>query len=263
MPLPTPLRPIPLWAGPWTEEALKKRYDDNPRSFDRGYRLRAWSDKESSFPSFEQCRTPGLVLGDIVRRTQWPAFTGVDLSGKKRPGNAIVTVRVDPVSRHRYPVDVRYLARAGPEVCESLNIVNEIFRPTVIMVEDNGYQESLLDWVGSEKAKYPFWVKIEATTTTGGKKSDADKGLPSLEVEFKNKAWVVPYSEYEAAGLDSPTPACHWVRWDNEFRFHPLAATTDGVMATWFARQGIEIYGGFGAGSTALTEQSIGGINSR
>jgi hypothetical protein len=246
MGLPVKLKPIPLWRGHWGEQALRKRCSENERAFNRGFRLQAFSDDEATFPSFKGCRVPGIVLGDIIRNNRWPAFTGVDLSGKKRPGNCIFTAKVDPTTRRRYPVDVRFGKWRGSEVCEHLNEIDQQFKPIVIMVEDNAYQESLIDWVSDLKSRFPFWVKVEATTTTGGKKGDAEKGLPGLEVEFKNKAWVVPYSEYEEATRDDPAPAGHWARWDYEFAQHPIAATTDGVMATWFARQGIEIFGGFG-----------------
>lgn len=243
------LRSIPLWelcAGEpkWGKAELMKRRSDGPRAFDRGFRMQAFSDDEATFPSFKDCEVPGVSIGDLTR-SGWPKFTGVDLSGKKRPGNAIVTVAVDPSSRRRFPVDVRFGKWSSSELAQQLNDVDQTFNPVVVMVENNGYQQALIDWVEAEKDKYRFWMKLEPTTTTEGNKADAAIGLPGLEIEFKNRAWVFPLSEYEGAGLQDEDPRRrHWARLAAEFRFHPIASTSDGVMATWFARQGIAIYGG-------------------
>jgi len=241
--IPIRLKSIPLWVEHWSEESLRKRYSQEPRAFERGFRLKAFSDDEATFPSFSQCEVPGITLGEI-QRSNWPKFTGVDLSSKKRPGNTIATVAVDPKTRRRYPIDIRYGAWRSSETAEQIRIVDELFSPMVIMVEDNAYQEALLDWISDDKSRFPYWVKIEATTTTGGRKSDLEKGLPGLEVEFSKKGWAFPLSEYENVTPDEAPPAGHWARLAQELRHHPIAATSDGVMALWFARQGIELYGG-------------------
>jgi hypothetical protein len=265
MSIPIKLAPLPLWTDRWDEAALRERHRRNPRQFARGFFMQAMVDGENTFPSFEKCRQPGLVLGDLIRNS-WPCFTGVDLSSTKRPGNAIVTVKLDPIQKRRFPVDIRFGRWRSNELCEAIQQVNNQFHPAVIMVENNGYQESLIDWVGDQKNRFDFWMKVEPTTTTSGTKAHADIGLPGLEVEFAHGAWSIPYSEYEhltggegigatnededeedgAPGtLHSDWRARQWARWDYEFRHHPMAATNDGVMATWFARQGIELYSGY------------------
>lgn len=245
------LRPIPLWDKTpdgkprWNKENLIKRYKGGPRSFERGFRQKAFTDEESTFPSFKQCEIPGVGIGEIARNPHWPKVTGVDLSSKKRPGNAIVTVAVDPRTRRRFPVDVRYGAWRSSETAQMIQTVDDLYHPTVIMVEDNSYQEALIDWVADSKAKFTFWAKVEPTTTTGEKKADPEKGLPALEVEFFNGGWVFPLSEYENATIeDEDVKRKAWARLAYEFQFHPIASTSDGVMATWFARQGIEIFTG-------------------
>lgn len=251
MPEVIPLRPIPLWAEEWNAERLRARAAESPRAFERGFRMRAHSDAESTFPSFQKCERPGLVLGDLIRNS-WPAFVGVDLAGRKRPGNAIVTVKVDPVSRRRYPVDVRYGAWRSSETARQIEDVNRQFRPIVIMVENNGYQQALIDWVADQKSQFSYWSKVEATTTTDGKKGDAYLGLPGLEVEFHNESWCFPLSEYEGAtGDDADARRAAWARLAYEIKYHPIASTSDGLMALWMARQGIESFSGL-----ALSSQS-------
>lgn len=260
MAVPVRLRAIPLWAEKWDEGALRKRYEQEERSFERGFRLRAYSDAEVTFPGFADCRVHGVGIGEI-QRSSWPKFTGVDLSSKKRPGNAIVTVAVDPSTRRRFPIDVRYGAWKSNETCEQIADVNRTYHPTVIMVEDNAYQASLIEWAQATKGANDFWMKLEPTTTTDGNKMNSEMGLPVLQVEFKNKAWTIPFSEYERASPDDKGRAGQWARWDYEFRNHPIATTSDGVMATWFARQGIEIY--YGGGVPTLNVGSLGNLSVR
>ena len=226
----------------WDEKALRKRHHGGERSFDRGFRLRAFSDDEATFPSFPLCLVPGVGIGDI-QRSAWPKFTGVDLSSSKRPGNAIVTVAVDPVNRRRYLIDARVGAWRSNETCEQIGIVNSLYKPTVIMVEDNGYQEALIEWAVAKKSENPWWMKVEGCTTTGPSKKSLEVGLPVLQVEFERKGWVFPLSEWEGATVEDPAPRGHWARLEQEFKFHPIAATSDFVMSTWFARQGIELFG--------------------
>lgn len=238
---PRRLRPISLFLPKWDEEALRKKYNQEPRAFERGFRLRAFSDEETSFPDYVHCRVHGVSLGEL-QRSPWPCFTGVDLSSKKRPGNAIVTVKVDPVSRRRYPIDVRAGKWKVNETCDQITEVNSLYNPVVVMVEDNGFQASLIEHAETNKARYPWWLKIEPTTTTSETKFSQEKGLPVLQMEFAHRAWVIPYDEFENARPDEPGSPGHWARFDYEFRNHPLAASTDMVMATLFCRQGIELH---------------------
>jgi hypothetical protein len=254
---PYPLTPITLWKEKWPREALIDRHNFDPRSFERGFRQNVLSEGDATFPAFEKCRQP-IVLGEILRNN-WPTVVGVDLSGKKRPGNAIVAVKVEPITRRRYPVAVQFGAWKGSELCERLQALDDLLHPIVFMVEDNGYQESLIDWVSDQKQRFRFWMKVEPTTTTGGKKASAELGLPALQVEFHHDAWVVPYLEYEGATPDEDGQRGWWARWDREFALHPVAANTDGVMATWFARQGIENF----IGEFREDIDSIGDLNAR
>jgi hypothetical protein len=69
--------------------------------------------------------------------------------------------------------------------------------------------------------------------TTGKQKADPIFGLPSMEVEFFNGAWVVPMR-----GVD-PQDAEHGFNiWRRELDEHPIGAAADTVMASWFAREG-------------------------
>lgn len=267
------LASIRLWTereDPWDESALRVRRDANQRAFAWGFQLKVAQREEVSFPSFSRCEVP--TLASSANQAGWPAVVGVDLSSKSRPGNAIVVVRVEPRSQRRYVVDVRYGRWSAPRLADQLSEVDALYNPVVIKVEDNAYQEALIDMISDRKDRYRYWMRVEATTTTGGKKGSAELGLPSLELEFSHGAWVFPKLEYEGAD-GSPTGeedeqsldarvirARAFARLAAEFSDHPFASTSDGVMATWFARQGIVEYGvGRGGGD----DLALSGLSSR
>lgn len=241
MSTPVKLRPAPLWRPRFTPEFFEEM-ERSPRaavqtSYNRGYRLRAVNDSDLLFPNFEHCRQRGLVLGELIRNV-WPIFTGVDLSGKKRKGNAIVSVAVDPYSKVRYVVDVRAGAWKASETAEQIGIVYDLLRPKIIMVEDNGYQDALINII--QMAKMSFWPIVEPTTTTGYTKHSTEIGLSTMDVQFKNRAWVIPWSEYEGATPDDPGVRGMWATFDSQFRHYPFSSQSDYIMATWFAHQAIE-----------------------
>jgi len=251
--IPDRLKSIPLWKEMWPREALLKKEREEPRTFQRGWRLIALSDEERTFPGWEGCRCHGVSLGE-VQRSGWMKFTGVDLASKGRPGTSIVTIAVEPISGRRYPVDLRYGAWRSNETAAEIAAVNRAYRPNVIVIENNAYQDSLIDWCTSNKSEQnDFWMKLEPFTT-GKNKVDPLIGLPGLQVEFHHKAWVVPFDEYET---HEPSCPCAWCLWDREFRNHPLGATSDMVMATWFARWGAETFG------TPIVTGDLGRLNAR
>lgn len=240
--IPIRLRPIPVWHQRWGTVALKKKHDEDQSAFKKGFLMIAAAEGDLTFPAFDKCCVPGVTLGDI-QRNNWPAFTGVDLASSDRKGVAIVTVKVDSQSMRRYPVDVRVGSWKANQIADQLSAVNAAYRPTVIMVESNATQDYLIQYI--QAAKYEYWHKVEATETTGGKKNSETYGLPALQVEFSNRAWVIPQDKFDTGSTadDGTIEDNPWKRWAYEFRNHPLAASTDLVMATWFARQGIEQHG--------------------
>lgn len=242
MTVPVKLRPIPLCTETgWTHDALVKKKASMPHSsFNRGWHLIAASDEDLTFPAFRSCFTPGVALGPI-QRNDWATFTGVDLAGEKRPGNAIVTLKVHPVTHRRIPIDLRAGSWKSNETVQHLADIYEAYRPTVIMVENNGYQQALVDWI--QALKLDFWPIVEPTTTTGSTKYNETIGLPGLQVEFQNRAWTIPSDEFEAHPPGHMSKGCQWCRWVYEMTTHPLAVSSDYVMATWFARQGVEQHG--------------------
>jgi len=249
-----PLQPIPTWKLKHSKEALLRLATD-PAMFNRGYRMQAINEGDLKFPSFKKCCIAlPTTLGDLHRR-RLPAYVGVDLSGNKRPGNAISVVGLEPATRRRIQLEIMFGAWSSPEMADRLADVNLRHNVQFIQVENNAYQQSLIDWVRKSKTENNYWMKIEAFTT-GANKANPDYGLPVMEVEFHNQGWIFPYQEWE--GHD-PSCVCDWCRLDREFSLYPKGASADGVMATWFARDALNKWAPMHAG----TSGGVGNLNLR
>ena len=246
---------LPVWSH-WNSMRLIKESQENPRAFARGFQMKAFTDSERMFPSFQSCYAHGVVVGDVARRG-WPVFIGVDLAGPRRPGTVLFAVALNPQDNRRYPVEIQVGSWTSPETAQRLAQMHDRHPNTrFIMVENNGYQQALVDWINhSQDVTKNFYYKVEAFTT-GANKVSPEVGLPSLEIEFKNKAWVVPVDEF--AG-HPPTCSCGWCTWTTQMRDYPFSAATDSVMACWFAREGIAKWGG----SRAVQGQGLSGLNVR
>lgn len=245
---------VPLWSK-WPREKLLAKKAEDGRSFARGYMMRAYDDSELLFPSFPGCREHSVKLGEIIR-AGWPMFAGVDLSSEKRPGTCIFTMALEPGTFRRYPVDVRLGAWSSPQTVGQLSSVLNAY-PSIqtILVENNAYQQALIDWIRTTQAGR-LWLKVEAFTTTGHNKMSPEIGLPSLEAEFSKRMWVVPHNEYEH---HNPACLCGWCTWDRQMSTYPHCPEWDTVMATWFAREALNRWMGIAGG----VGTSISGFNDR
>jgi hypothetical protein len=243
---------LPVWSH-WNRERLMAEKERNPRAYARGFEMRAFSDEERMFPSFTSCYAHGIVTGEVARRG-WPVFIGVDLAGDKRPGNVIFVLAIDPSTHRRYPLEIVTGAWTSPVLAGHLgDVVARHPNVRVIMVENNGYQQALIDWIKHGVTDYSWWFKVESFTT-GANKMKPEIGLPSLEVEFHNKAWVIPADEFEG---HPPVCRCGWCTWVRETMDYPMSAQTDTVMGAWFAREGVARWG------VEIGAAAVGDLNTR
>jgi hypothetical protein len=233
----------PVWAEGWPRAALIARHKEiGAREFDRAFRLIALTSDDMTFPSFEQVLEAGrgLRIADIVP-SHAPRYSGMDVAGSSRKGWCIFTIARLPDGR-RVPVEIRRGAWKGPEAVRQATQVNRQHRPQLFNVENNGVQSMVLDWIReAQKHEHePDWIPL-AGFHTGRQKADPNVGLPSLEVELSSGGWVIPAGEFEG---HEPECECGWCEWVREARHHPIYATTDTVMAWWFAREAAR--GGYG-----------------
>jgi hypothetical protein len=221
-----------LWAERWDKRALLDRKGKiGSRAYARGFRQETLEDEDRTFPSAVKCAVEDLDPLELVV-SDWPRFTGVDLSSARRPGNAFVTIAQRPGDFKRVVIDVRAKALTSPQVWREMEEIQRAHHPGMMMVENNGLQEAVLQWGHELNATLPVRGFM-----TGKNKADPVTGLPGLEVEFENEGWIIPRPTH---ALDC---SCDWCRLWIELTGHPLAESTDLIMALWFAREGARTAG--------------------
>ncbi len=221
---------IPLWRAHWDEAALRKRCEQiGRRAFDRGFRQQPLSDDEMLFQRahIEAAYDYTLTSRDLAPN-DWITYAGVDLAGTDRPGNVIFVLGVAPDGT-RVPLEIQAGGWTSPETARRIVEMNRRWRPQIIAVENNAYQQSLLDWMSLLDVRdvpvRPF--------TTGAAKSHLAIGLPSLAVEFERGAWRIPMGlRHHEESCDCAT--CAWIQ---EMLTYPLGRSSDRLMACWFARE--------------------------
>ncbi|MBU2118731.1 MAG: hypothetical protein KJ954_14180, partial [Alphaproteobacteria bacterium] len=118
--------------------------------------------------------------------------------------------------------------------------VHEANRPEAILIENNAYQDTLIDWIKLESGDLSMPMQ---PFTTGANKADELVGLPGLAAEFENQIWVIPTDGLEEDELEeawsAERQAPSWWAWFAEMRGYPAAALMDTVMACWFAREAV------------------------
>jgi len=100
-----------------------------------------------------------------------------------------------------------------------------LWSPSEIKVENNGLQTWLLEDI-EDSANIYSELPIVAHRT-GTNKSSLLEGLPMLSTLMRNHKIIIPYGD--AATKEKIEPFL------TELRNHPLGASTDIIMAWWFA----------------------------
>lgn len=218
---------IPLWKNYWGKNELLSRLKViGKRAFNRGFRQQALTDEDKTFPSSEIIFKEGVRASDIVQ-PNWPKVMGIDPFGQ---WVVLFTLAYNPYDFKRYPIDIiRGKFNPTQTVIEMIKQFDK-HRHQVIVCENNAAQDAIVQWAQEKGRKdmpiIPF--------TTGVQKADPAIGLPSLDVEFSNGAWIVPMGQRHA-----PDCTCGFCVWRSELYSHPLAKAADTVMASWFAREGV------------------------
>lgn len=218
---------IPLWSEVWGKEQLiSRRGVIGARAFDRGFRQKALSDEDRTFPSSDKIFNYNLRKEDIIQ----PGFVrviGCDPFGQ----NVVIFVLALTPKGVKVPVDIRMGKWSPGRTVNELIAAYRDHNPHITVVENNASQEAIVQWL-MEKGEMNIAGSI-IPFTTGKQKADPELGLPSLEVEFANGAWMVPMGGEHVVDCK-----CGFCKWKKELRDHPLSEQADTVMASWFAREG-------------------------
>lgn len=228
---------IPLWRdGGWNQDALNAEERKRPRWHDCGRRQRPFSTGELVFPHFSECFQYMAPPDEVPEG--WTVVFGVDLAGKKRRGNAIFVAMSDGVLR--IPLDVLVLKCSSTELSNHLTRLFRRWAPSRIIVEDNGYQGSLIEW--GKESKAPWTSVVQPFTTTGQKKYDPVTGVATLDVEYGNAAWKIPSKQWDGHDDSCDCSWCLWRQIMSTCTSSDLRTRTDAVdsiMAQWFCREGL------------------------
>lgn len=220
---------LPLWEDHWPRERIiERRKEVGETAFKRGFQNIAMSDEDLLFSHIDDAKAIGVTWENLIH-DHFPRFMGVDLSGDKRPGNAIFVYGLVPGTGNKVVIDVICGAWKSPETASKIYDAYEKYRPAIIKVENNAYQSSLQEWMAATP-KYKA-LPIQAHTTGVGK-SHPEYGLPGLAVELENRVWKIPMETEHP--LDCTCGICHFLR---EARAYPQGTSTDAVMAWWFANE--------------------------
>lgn len=223
-----------LWPSKWGAESLNARAREiGPRAFSRQFQLVPISDEEVTFPhaalqvGYDLGRE--IAPGSFDAPREWTRIVGVDLAssmGMKAAYTVAFVIAVEPETKRRYPIEIHRERLRFPDTVRLVKNLWEKHHPAQIRVENNGYQEALLQQLNEECPGIPV-----VGHTTGRNKADEKIGLPGLSATISNGGWVIP-SAMDNHAADCP---CSWCAWREELAGHPTARHSDTVMAMWFA----------------------------
>jgi len=220
-----------LWPGKWDLPALeKRRLEIGDREFNRGFNNWPLGEEESivNWESVKACMDPTLAMGESPFNTSL-RVAGYDLAIGKTEQASYFAAVVLGMGGDRRVVVLDMIRKRVPfrQQVDTIKRIDKLWSPTVHMVENNAYQQALVDQVRQEDD----WLNVEEFTT-GKQKSDPYIGLPSLGPPFDQRLIVLPTKGgHDGMNTSCECPMCAFLR---ELRWFP-AATTDLVMAFWFA----------------------------
>lgn len=228
-----------LWPGEWSLEKLEDRRKlIGNREFDRQFLCKALSDEDAIFSRaiLELNYAYGLTMSDALRLSEtWPKFTGVDLAIGTTVESAysvIFTLAVEPKTGRKLPLSIVRGQFSSPALARMIVEVYDQYRPVVIQVESNGYQEALVQWLRQLQRKLP--VKSYYTYT----KVDPEAGIPAMAIQLENKQWMIP-----RGGDHDSLCTCIVCIWLEELTKWPKGHFSDTVMGMWFAALAADRYG--------------------
>jgi len=219
-----------IWPEMWPTEKLERKRAEDARSFEQQYMLRPISELDTIF-NFET-----ILMGagdDAVPREDWRYYVGVDLApamGSRGSYSVIFVIGVDPRDpRHtRHVVDIIRTRGKAPEVMSQIIDVSRNYSPECIMVENNAYQQAMVDFLEAKDANIPVMGY-----RTGSQKLDLKQGVPAISPLFARGLFKYPVPP-EHFSTPCNCPICIWI---NELKLFPGGERSDTVMAMWLAER--------------------------
>ncbi len=226
----------PVWPEKFPKEKLLEIKEKiGPTAFARGYQGKPGSPKDKLFDkeAVLAAINPNRKLGSKPDPNTY-TFIGVDLAiSKKKTGKrtAIVVIQVDNQGK-RTVLDV--VAEKMTSIETAYKIINlaKRYNPVAIYVENNAYQEALIEWVDVVDTQGVITGLVQGYYT-GAQKFDPLRGLPALAGEIQKGLWEFATTDHDY----NDTCNCPFCIMITEFLTFPFGKTSDIVMATFFARE--------------------------
>lgn len=219
------------WPEVWpTEELIKKRNED-PRAFAHQYMLEPIADSDTIF------NYDTILMGsgdDVVPGPSFEYYFGVDLApALGNASNAYSVIFVIGVDSNdprgvRHVVDIIRARAKAPDFMEMIIDAYNQYKPKCIMVENNGYQQSMIDFLEARNVELPI-----VGYRTGSQKLDLQTGVPSIAPLLARGLLRYPIdSAHLSAGC-----GCNFCVWIEELKMYPSGQHSDTVMAMWLAER--------------------------
>lgn len=239
----------PLWPEEWPRERLLNVYEERGEdTFNRAFRHRPVDEKEKAFTNKI---TPSLIkidndsdeeeinsLEDFRKKyisPDWPKFAGCDLaiSSKKVSSYTVIFEIAVDRENNRWPT---YIKRGKLTSPDTARLIRELYvrdRFYLMKVENNGYQEALLQWMDEleqlTSGRSALSVPVEGFVT-GNQKFNLDIGIPSIAMQMSKGKWKIPKFHH---GHICKCEICEWLR---DLQGYPTAKRSyDLLMAMWLA----------------------------
>ena len=138
------------------------------------------SDEERTFPAevLESCQDASHAPGQVAVPRDWPRCAGVDLAaslGQRSSFTVMLTAAIDPKTKRRCPLEIIRKRQHFPATIEMIQRQWEKWRPRLIYVESNAFQQAVVQ----ELSQLDRSIPVRAYST-GTEKMDPEVGIPSL-----------------------------------------------------------------------------------
>lgn len=229
---------VPIWKERWNTQRLKKRRAEvGQRAYERGYCANAYSDADKSFTYLHKAKK-FCTLADLgVSRQDYIFVAGIDLSNDKRPGKVMATIGYNPSNNHKVLCDLIRGKYDDPTFVDKVITSYYKWRHEAILVESNALQGIFLSWLADKDEALPV-----IPFHTGAKKKNPELGVPSWNIEMETDQWAIPWNERDndPDHTGEHDCECGWCVTLEEIETHPQTEEEDGVMAIYFAREGLK-----------------------
>lgn len=232
---------IPLWPTRYSKELLLSRREEVGNSrFAREYLCVAIDNESSLFPDtiIEPCFDPQFEMPTYFSpedHRELQVYTGIDLAMSATVGadyTVILTIGVDKY-KNKWILEIkRFKGKGMTDQLREIEDVYRRFNPKKMFIEDNNFQRVFKDEL-VRRTDMP----VQGFTTSRYNKNDMEKGVPSLQIQFENKKFVIARKTERDRRITDVL--CHELRAFTfvDGKLQGLGAHDDTVMALWLATE--------------------------